>query len=198
VATPDGGDASAEGLQRSGEHGQQPADSGSGRVGQATSYGREQSADYLCAREFVASGASEIERMGAAEGRGFAVRRSAQRHSGRPALAGEPSGMGAADDSRCDGRDAGGVEGLPSRPITRIAVPGVTRGFWGDAEWIHCRPEPGYPEGRWRPVEAGTFPLAHGIANRVGKLRGYGNALVAPQAEGFVRAFIEFCKQKAA
>ena len=33
--------------------------------------------------------------------------------------------------------------------------------------------------------------LAHGIANRVGKLRGYGNALVAPQAEGFIRAYME-------
>jgi DNA (cytosine-5)-methyltransferase 1 len=33
--------------------------------------------------------------------------------------------------------------------------------------------------------------LAHGIANRVGKLRGYGNALVAPQAEAFIRAYME-------
>jgi len=39
-----------------------------------------------------------------------------------------------------------------------------------------------------RTVES---PLAHGAAARVGRLRGYGNALVGPQAEGFVRAFME-------
>lgn len=54
--------------------------------------------------------------------------------------------------------------------------------FWRDADWLRCR------DGRWRPVEPGTFPLADGITNRVGRLRGYGNALVAPQAEAFIRA----------
>ena len=34
------------------------------------------------------------------------------------------------------------------------------------------------------------FPLTHGIANRVGRLRAYGNALVAPAAEAFVRAYM--------
>ncbi|MFZ1005401.1 MAG: DNA cytosine methyltransferase, partial [Candidatus Sulfotelmatobacter sp.] len=48
--------------------------------------------------------------------------------------------------------------------------------FWSNAEWIYCRDD------KYRPVEPGTFPLAHGIAGRVGRLRGYGNALVAPQA----------------
>ena len=52
----------------------------------------------------------------------------------------------------------------------------------GTADWLRCR------DGRWRPVEPGTFPLADGITNRVGRLRGYGNALVAPQAEAFIRA----------
>jgi DNA (cytosine-5)-methyltransferase 1 len=40
-------------------------------------------------------------------------------------------------------------------------------------------------------VEPGTFPLAHGAPNRVGRLRGYGNALCAPVAEGFIRAYME-------
>lgn len=35
------------------------------------------------------------------------------------------------------------------------------------------------------------FPLEHGAPARVGRLRGYGNAIVGPQAEGFVRAFMD-------
>jgi hypothetical protein len=38
-----------------------------------------------------------------------------------------------------------------------------------------------------RPVEPGSFPLAHGVPKRASKLRAYGNAIV-PQA---VQAFIE-------
>ena len=61
-------------------------------------------------------------------------------------------------------------------------------GFWRSAEWLYCRDQ------KYRPVEPGTFPLAYGIANRVGKLRGYGNALVAPQAEAFIRAYMEIAE----
>jgi DNA (cytosine-5)-methyltransferase 1 len=35
---------------------------------------------------------------------------------------------------------------------------------------------------------ADRFPLAKGAVNRVGRLRGYGNAIVAPQAQAFVEA----------
>jgi hypothetical protein len=40
-------------------------------------------------------------------------------------------------------------------------------------------------------AEPGSSPLATGITNRVGKLRGYGNALTAPVAQGFIEAYIE-------
>lgn len=60
--------------------------------------------------------------------------------------------------------------------------PGPTNGLWAAADWLGCR------DGKWRPVEPGTFPLAHGAAARVGRLRGYGNAIVAPQAQAFVEA----------
>jgi DNA (cytosine-5)-methyltransferase 1 len=58
----------------------------------------------------------------------------------------------------------------------------VLRGHWADAEWIWCR------DGKYRPVEPGTFPLAHGAPARVGRLRAYGNAIVATQAAEFIKA----------
>lgn len=63
--------------------------------------------------------------------------------------------------------------------------PGPTNGLWRDADWLFCR------DGKWRPVEPGTFPLAHGATARVGRLRGYGNAINAEQAQGFIEACIE-------
>jgi DNA (cytosine-5)-methyltransferase 1 len=59
-------------------------------------------------------------------------------------------------------------------------------GFWRNADWLLCR------DGKWRPVEAGTSPLAHGAPARVGRLRGYGNAIVADQAIAFIEAAEEY------
>jgi len=47
------------------------------------------------------------------------------------------------------------------------------------ADWLFCR------DGRWRPVEPGTFPLADAAPARVGRLRAYGNALDAETAAQF-------------
>ena len=62
---------------------------------------------------------------------------------------------------------------------------GATDCVWRDPDWLLCR------DGRWRPVEPGTFPLADGISSRMGLLRGYGNAIVPPLAAEFVTAFLE-------
>ena len=43
-------------------------------------------------------------------------------------------------------------------------------------------------DGKSRLVEPGIFPLAHGIPNRVGVLRGAGNAIVPQVAAEFIRA----------
>lgn len=61
----------------------------------------------------------------------------------------------------------------------------ATVGVWRDPDWLLCR------DGKWRPVEPGTFPLADGIPGRMGLLRGYGNAIVPPLAAEFVTAFLE-------
>lgn len=76
------------------------------------------------------------------------------------------------------GNDRFGIGGNMA-PVER---PCATNGFWEDADWLGCR------DGKWRPVEPGTFPLAHGAANRMGRLRGYGNAIVGPVAQGFIEA----------
>jgi DNA (cytosine-5)-methyltransferase 1 len=60
-----------------------------------------------------------------------------------------------------------------------------TSGFWRDCEWVYHR------DAKWRPTEPGTFPLAHGATERVGRLRAYGNAIVAPVAAEFIRAYRE-------
>ncbi|WP_145538269.1 DNA cytosine methyltransferase [Yersinia kristensenii] len=65
-----------------------------------------------------------------------------------------------------------------------VASGGAVNGFWRDADWLLCR------DGKWRPVESGTFPLVDGITNRVGRLRAYGNAINAPTAEAFIRAYL--------
>ena len=78
-------------------------------------------------------------------------------------------------------RNSTGAEGGNDRPEPA----GPTNGHWGAADWLLCR------DGKWRPVEPGTFPLANGIPNRVGRLRGYGNAIVPQQAAEFLVAALD-------
>ncbi len=63
--------------------------------------------------------------------------------------------------------------------------PSPTNGHWQAADWLHCR------DGKWRPVEPGTFPLAHGAPARVGRLRAYGNAIVPQVAAEIIQSFME-------
>lgn len=87
--------------------------------------------------------------------------------------------------------------GLPVRPgqqgqaaaiqsgSSQNVQPGPVNGLWADADWLFCR------DGKWRPVEPGTFPLAHGAPSRVGRLRAYGNAINAEAAAHFIAAYLE-------
>jgi DNA (cytosine-5)-methyltransferase 1 len=81
--------------------------------------------------------------------------------------------MGDANSSRHEGDRLHPLHGERQgrEQVGGIAGPGAT-GFWSRADWIPCR------DGKARPVEPGTFPLAHGATARVGRLRAYGNAIV--------------------
>jgi DNA (cytosine-5)-methyltransferase 1 len=41
------------------------------------------------------------------------------------------------------------------------------------------------------------FPLASGAEARVQRLKGYGDAIVAPQAAEFIAAYMKHCKETA-
>lgn len=68
---------------------------------------------------------------------------------------------------------------------SEVELPGPVNGHWGPADWLRCTDD------KWRAVEAGTFPLADGYPQRVGLLRGYGDAIVAPLAQAFIEAYLE-------
>jgi len=51
--------------------------------------------------------------------------------------------------------------------------------------WIGC------PDGKQRLIEPSIPLLAHGVPNRVGRLRGYGNAIVPQVAAEFIGAFMD-------
>ncbi|VVE59548.1 methyltransferase [Pandoraea iniqua] len=80
---------------------------------------------------------------------------------------------------------------LAGAAVERSTGPGPTNSFWRDADWLLCR------DGKWRPVEPGTFPLAHGAPARVGRLRAYGNAINAQAAAEFIRWVNEAIKETA-
>jgi DNA (cytosine-5)-methyltransferase 1 len=130
--------------------------------------------------------------VGDSSGRGLGVGRDASQQAG----GGYPDGSGfdgsgtLADSESTGTRE--NVGGLRDQHARRAApsmlARGEVNGFWAGADWVWCR-DPSGP--RWRPVEPGTFPLAHGVASRVVKLRAYGNAIVAEVAVEFIRAYRE-------
>lgn len=137
--------------------------------------------------------------------------RGRQRHSEQNRMGGGISWLAVPESDRCPERikNAGGSEerSREARLEQRIGRDGScvrpleVNGFWRDADWLFCR------DGKWRPVEPGTFPLVDGSAarmgrvesgvarvassNRVGRLKGYGNAINAQAAATFIRAYME-------
>jgi len=90
-------------------------------------------------------------------------------------------------EHRLEQEDGGPLRGAGRGPWAPAAG-GVERpredhAPWGAADWLRCRDD------RWRPVEPGTFPLAHGLPTRMGRLRAYGNAIVPQVAAVFIDSF---------
>ncbi|MDX7607644.1 DNA cytosine methyltransferase [Klebsiella quasipneumoniae] len=126
--------------------------------------------------------------------------------SGRDAVldGSSTSRLGNANFARLEGLSGNDGAAGRERATGPAAAAGVhlraleVNGFWRDADWLFCR------DGKWRPVEPGTFPLVDGAAarmgrvepgvarvassNRVGRLKGYGNAINAQAAAAFIRA----------
>lgn len=82
----------------------------------------------------------------------------------------------------------GGTNDL-SGGLVRTSGANSSRSFWSGADWLGCR------DGKFRPVEPGTQPLAYGVPARVGRLRGYGNAIVPQAAAAFVKEFLGACAE---
>ena len=92
-----------------------------------------------------------------------------------------------ADAERNDGRADITIGRAEKRSVNRgdYSGPGDSGSFWANAEWLDCR------DGQRRPIEPGTFPLAYGVPARVGRLRGYGNAIVPQVAAEVIRAYLD-------
>jgi DNA (cytosine-5)-methyltransferase 1 len=217
VADADGRHARAERQQRGGEHGQQPADAGVARGGHRGAWAevdrladadqqRRHWVDTLLragAGGWDAAGVLEVAGSGGADrlahahlqprdegcpvGGGRDLGGDAEPRAGL-GCGGVAGGLGDSHDPRPQGR-SGGRDGADELPA---GAPGVGREGsrpshvdWQDADWLGCR------DGQWRPVEPGSRPLVDGVPARVGRLRGYGNAIVPEVAAAFVSAFLE-------
>jgi DNA (cytosine-5)-methyltransferase 1 len=101
--------------------------------------------------------------------------------------------------SSCQEKSLGNSEhnGLHKAEIGRSTSPSKEEGgmlelerpnslFWGSAEVIYCR------DGKYRPIptQPALFPLANGLPNRVGILRGAGNAIVPQAAAEIIKAYM--------
>jgi DNA (cytosine-5)-methyltransferase 1 len=119
--------------------------------------------------------------VGDASGTRFSRRPREPGNDGSQHSASERTGDNAGRLANPDGSQSGDGDLQRGRRLVQLPQDPLA-GFWAGAEWIPCT------DGKARPVEPGTFPLAHGVSGRVGKLRAYGNAIVPQVAEAFIRA----------
>jgi DNA (cytosine-5)-methyltransferase 1 len=201
VADANGRDASAERKQRGGEHGQQQEDGSAGAVvladnAESGRRSQQERPDQQDRRPAAQSGrlrdagrlVGDADNAGP-QGRGVpgavGERHGAGERAARAAgaaggvVADNEAGRRSEVDPLASGRDEGdGSQG------SQRSVGSDRASFWSACDWLPCI------DGKARPVEPGTFPLAHGAPARVGRLRAYGNAIVAPLAEEFIRAYL--------
>ncbi len=203
-------------LQPGGQHGQLAEDRGVGErmAYSSSSDGRVESPTDLCRREPIATWCSEADGLDFSEGQQYDGSRPAphirqrlwwvadaqcsewrsqteerndinRSNTGRQ----ETAGWNGANSAACNGLvDA---ERNSRNPWWTSDEPGESTG----ASPAGPRPEPGRRcvfvpclDGKARRVEPTIQPLAHGVSNRVGLLRGAGNAIVPQVAAEFIRA----------
>ena len=75
--------------------------------------------------------------------------------------------------------------GQPIKSSIKITGCGKSCGAWLSGEWQTCK------DGRKWFLEPGIEPLAHGLPERMGLLRGYGNAIVPQVAAEVIKAYME-------
>ena len=92
---------------------------------------------------------------------------------------GRAQSRGGLPSAGCDG--SVGNSRLP--PATPSTLP--TNGFWKNCDWLYGTDD------FFRPVEPGTTPLADGHPTRMGRISAYGNAICAPQAQGFIESVMD-------
>ena len=191
LADANGRNAGTEGLQRSGQYGQQPQDGCAVRMGISDSGGRP-------SREFAATplghghsaiAASDVGELADSESnRRREERQNAGRFVAGDRAQGRTAGFMSSGATDILGHaDNAGSQGRIERRNGRDERPARSAGmaFFSDADWILCT------DGQARTVEVGTFPLAHGEPARVGKLRAYGNQIFRPLTTQFIFAAVE-------
>jgi len=99
----------------------------------------------------------------------------------RPARRHTRSGTGAQGQGQGERQAVGCVSDLPDAS--------GADGYWAGCDYISCT------DGKARPVEPGTFPLAPRSPNHVGRIRAYGNSIVPQVAATFIRAFMDATQQ---
>jgi DNA (cytosine-5)-methyltransferase 1 len=158
---------------------------------------RQQQEDGLAG--FGLADTRSIRRIGRAHA-GKSVGEEAAKRIEGSSIAECSGGTGGVGNNRSEGRGEvgqdgrGRSEGSEAQGLAERSLHERARGhnggpvltFWSECDWIACR------GGKARPVEPGTFPLAHGVSSRVGRLRAYGNAIVPQVAATFIQAAIPF------
>lgn len=129
-------------------------------------------------------------------------------HNGVPGAHGPARGLGDTNESGLEGLAGDGRDGdEPGRVVAYPTGPSVNPsdvpGFWSDLVWLPCR------DGKARPTQPGILPLVASLPRgvgrrrdpsepispndsaegRVGRLRGYGNAINVEVARAFVEAY---------
>jgi DNA (cytosine-5)-methyltransferase 1 len=132
---------------------------------------------------FVADNIGERHARIQREGRsGLAQRADDERAQSRFEFGGVSGELGDARGPRLQERERDGRiqrEALGA-PAGQAALGGSDA--WYPCEWLPCT------DGKARPVEPRSFPLAYGVRRRASKLRAYGNAIVPQVAAEFIKS----------